>query len=92
MGTPPQIFEGDQSQAKGFLEDFKAYVQVNCGVLGFDSPMRLAALFLMFIKGPDTAPWVQDMGVWLGGLPPAYDVQQVIDSLYVDFAYQFQDS
>ena len=53
--------------------------------------MRLAALLLTFVKGPNTAPWVQDMGVWLDSLPPGYDMQQVINSLYVDFAYQFQD-
>ena len=32
------------------------------------------------------------MGVWLDSLPPNYDVQQVIDQLYVNFALQFQDS
>ena len=92
MGTPPQVFEGDQSRAKDFLEDFKAYVRVNRGVPGFDSPIRLAALFLTFVKGHDTAPWVRDMGVWLDSLPPNFDVQQVIDQLYADFALQFQDS
>ena len=58
MGTPPQVFEGDRSHAKDFLEDFKAYVRVNRGVPGFDSPIRLTALFLTFVKGHDTAPWV----------------------------------
>ena len=68
MGTRPRIFTGNRAEADVFLDEFQQYVQVNCRVPGFESPIRLVALALTYIQGPTVTNWAREIGQWINGL------------------------
>jgi hypothetical protein len=62
MGSLPQTFAGDRSQADTFISELKDYVQVNTRVPGFESPYRKVALALTLIKRPEVNGWATNVG------------------------------
>ena len=68
-------------------------VRVNYGVPGFESPIRLVALALMYIQGPTIANWACEMGQWLDSLNPVLDnILDVLQQFYEEFRSQYADS
>ena len=50
MGQLPQIFDGDCTKAKAFMEEVKEYIHLNTNVNGLHSPMKKVSFVLMLIK------------------------------------------
>ena len=86
MGTPPQVFSSNQAEAEVFLDEFQQYIQVNYGVPGFESPIRLVALVLTYIQGPMVANWACEMGQWINSLNLILDnIPDVLQQFYDKF-------
>ena len=58
-GNPPPEFNGDQSQASTFMNQFNLYRLANMEADQMRVPMKRAALLLGFIKGPNVDAWVK---------------------------------
>ena len=93
MGSLPQIFNRDRSEADDFIKEVKGYFCLNADVPRYNSPYKKVAFTLTLIKGEEPAQWVWNMGNWLDTLDPVVDN---IKDLWLQFleayAYQFQDS
>ena len=68
MGSLPQIFYGERTKADDFIDKVKAYLHLNAGIAGYNSPFKKVAFTLTLVKGESTAQWVRDMGDWLDRL------------------------
>ena len=84
-----QIFYGDRTKANSFIDEVKAYLQLNTDVTGYNSPFKKVTFTLALIKGKSIAQWVRDMGNWLNGLVLPRDN---IPGLWDQFQNQFQDT
>ena len=74
------------------MDEVRMYFRLNEGVPGYESFKRRVAFILTLIKGPEVAGWVRDMGTFLDGIDPVYDLPDVLEQFYIEFATQFQDS
>ena len=63
-GNPPVIFDGDRSKADEFMNDFNLYRMTNIDTDQMTNPMKRAALFLTYIKGPNVNDWVREKTMW----------------------------
>ena len=52
--NPPTEFDGDQSKAKTFMNEFSLYRMANIDAEQMMNPMKRTALMLSFIKGPSS--------------------------------------
>ena len=73
MGQLSQIFDGDRTKAKAFMEEVKEYIYLNTNVNGLHSPMKKVSFVLTLIKGNDVRGWVEDMGTVVDQLNPLID-------------------
>ena len=55
MGELPQIFHRDRTKANNFINEVKAYLQLNADIAGYDSPFKKVTFTLTLIKGESTA-------------------------------------
>jgi hypothetical protein len=62
MGQLPQVFDGDRTKAKAFMEEVKGYIRLNTNINGLNSPMKRVSFVLTLVKGDDVRSWVEDMG------------------------------
>ena len=93
MGQLPQVFDGDRTKAKAFMEEIKGYLRLNAGVNGFNSPMKKMAFVLTLIKGDDIRSWVKDMGGILDRLNPLINnIPEVWKRFCDKFRDQFLDT
>ena len=93
MGALPQIFYGDRTKANDFINEVKAYLQLNADVAGYDSPFKKVTFTLTLIEGESTAQWVRDMGDWLDGLiMPRDNIPDLWNQFLREFQDQFQDT
>ena len=63
-GNPPSEFNGDQALVNMFINEFNLYCLANVEAEQMTLPMKRAALFLGFIKGPDVKDWVKKWTNW----------------------------
>ena len=73
-GNPPEEFDGDRAKAEAFKTQFNLYWIANNDADQMTNPMKRAALFLGFIKGPNVKDWVKRCSAWIidqfnGGRP-----------------------
>ena len=93
MGQLPQVFDGDRTKAKAFMEEVKGYICLNNNVNGLNSPMKKVSFVLMLIKGDNVRSWVEDMGRVIDRLDPLMDnIPEVWDHFCEKFATQFLDT
>ena len=90
MGALPIPFDGNRERADDFIEELKAYIRLNQGLMA--SYIKRVALTLTLLKGPLVASWAKDMGVFYDTLVPADDVPDLWEQFLGEFARQFQDS
>jgi hypothetical protein len=69
MGNKPENFYGDRAKADMFIEDVKAYLQLNEDVAGYNSPKNKIAFTLTCMKGDKVSEWTRAMGEMLDTLP-----------------------
>ena len=92
MGQLPQIFSGERDKVDDFIEEVKAYFQVNEDVAGYNSPIKKVAFTLTLIKGDQVAGWVRDMGTWVDGLNHIHNNFPIVWTQFLnEFEAQFQD-
>ena len=77
MGALPAIFDGDRLKADDFVDELKAYIQLNRSVPGMESFIKQVSLALTLIKGHLVAGWNRDIGQWLDALGPNDDILAV---------------
>jgi Retrotransposon gag protein len=87
MGKLPEPFYGNQTKAKHFMQEVKAYLRLNQDIPGFDSPMKKVAFVLTHMKGPDVAGWARDIGEVLDDLRMPQDN---IPILWTQFCEEFE--
>ena len=93
MGQLPQVFDGDRTKAKAFMEEVKGYIHLNNNINGLNSPMKKVSFVLMLIKGDDVRSWVEDMRRVIDRLNPLIDnIPEVWDHFCEEFATQFLDT
>jgi hypothetical protein len=63
-GNPPDIFDGDRATVDTFMNQFNLYRIANLDAEQMVNPMKRAALFLGFIKGPNIKDWVKRWTNW----------------------------
>jgi hypothetical protein len=63
-GNPPDVFNGDRATVDGFMNQFNLYHITNIDAEQMINPMKCAALFLGFIKGPNVKDWVKQWTNW----------------------------
>jgi hypothetical protein len=63
-GNPPDVFDGDRATVDAFMNQFNLYHIANLDVEQMVNPMKRAALFLGFIKGPNVKDWVKQWTNW----------------------------
>jgi hypothetical protein len=51
MGNLPQVFNGNQAKANGFIEEVKGYLHLNRDVAGYNSLIKKVTFTLTLIKG-----------------------------------------
>ena len=92
MGNLPHEFTRDRTKADNFIEEVKAYFQVNEDIAGFNLPIKKVAFTLTLIKEDEVTGWVQDMGTWINGLDQVNDNFPIMWTQFLDeFVAQFQD-
>src|SRR6266404_6433408 len=64
-GNPPSEFDGDQSKANTFRNQFDLYRITNIDAEQMTNPMKRTALFLGFLKGPKVKDWVRKWTNWI---------------------------
>jgi hypothetical protein len=69
MGNKPGNFYRDRAKANTFIEDVKAYLQLNEDVARYNSPKNKIAFTLTCMKGDEVSGWTQSMGEMLDNLP-----------------------
>jgi Ty3 transposon capsid-like protein len=93
MGNLPQVFNGDQKNARAFLDSILGYFRANARVPSLNSPMRKVSIALTLIQGTQVATWVRDMGAWIDSLDPVDDdIQFTWDTFIQEFTEHFTDS
>ena len=93
MGQLPQVFDGDRTKAKAFMEEVKGYIRLNTNVNGLNSSMKKVSFVLTLIKGDDVRSWVEEMGRVIDRLNPLVDnIPEVWDHFCSEFATQFLDT
>ena len=93
MGQLPQVFDGDRTKVKAFMEEVKGYIRLNTNVNGLNSPMKKVSFVLTLVKGDDVRSWVEDMGRVIDRLDPLVDnIPEVWDHFCAEFATQFLDT
>ena len=93
MGQLPQVFDGDHTKAKAFMEEVKGYIHFNANVNRLNSPMKKVSFVLTLIKEDDVRSWVKDMGRVIDWLNPLVDnIPEVWDHFCEEFATQFLDT
>jgi Retrotransposon gag protein len=93
MGNLPQIFDGERTNSRNFLDAILGYFRANARVPGLNSPIHKIAITLMLIQGPKVATWTRDIGAWLDSLDPATDdIQLTWDMFVQEFTEHFTDS
>jgi Retrotransposon gag protein/Zinc knuckle len=93
MGNLPQIFDGERTNSRNFLDAILGYFRTNSRVPGLNSPIRKIAITLTLIQGPKVATWTRDIGAWLDSLDPATDdIQLTWDTFVQEFTEHFTDS
>jgi len=92
MGALPAVFNGDHMYANDFIEQLKAYIQLNRQVAGMGSFIQRATLALTLIQGPLVAKWTRAIEAWLDTLQAVDDIPVVWDQFLAEFANQFQDT
>jgi hypothetical protein len=68
MGNKLENFYGDRAKADTFIEDVKAYLQLNKDVAGYNSPKNKIAFTLTCMKGDKVFGWTRAMGEMLDTL------------------------
>jgi hypothetical protein len=68
MGNKPENFYRDRAKADTFIEDVKAYLQLNEDVVGYNSPKNKIAFTLTSMKGDEVSEWTRVMGEMLDTL------------------------
>jgi hypothetical protein len=63
-GNPPDVFDGDRATVDSFMNQFNLYCITNIDAEQMVNPMKQAALFLGFIKGPNVKDWVKWWTNW----------------------------
>jgi hypothetical protein len=63
-GNPPDVFDGDRAMVNMFMNQFNLYCITNIDAEQMNNPMKHAALFLGFIKGPNVKDWVKRWTNW----------------------------
>jgi hypothetical protein len=58
MGSLPQLFDGDQKLARGFLDQLTNYFQANSQVAGLNSLICKVSIALTLFQGQQVAAWV----------------------------------
>src|SRR5258707_9940447 len=87
------VFNGDWTKAKPFIDQLNPYFLLNLDVLGFNSPIKKVALAITLIKGPDIMGWTRALGELLRALDPVHDnVPALWEHFEREFRKKFQDS
>ena len=73
MGELPDVFNGDRTKAKSFINQLNHYFLLNLDVPGFNSPIKKVALAITLIKGPEVMGWTRVLGELLRALDPVHD-------------------
>ena len=94
-GNPPSEFNGNRTLADAFINEFNLYHIANIDAEQMTSPMKQAALFLRFIKGPNVKDWVKKWTNWTireftAGRPLCDDYYW--DQVFEGFQQAFQDT
>ena len=93
MGQLSQVFNGDHTKAKAFMEKVKGYICLNTNVNGLNSPMKKVAFILTLVKGDDVRSWIEDIGRVIDQLNPLVDnIPEVWDHFCEEFTTQFLDT
>ena len=92
MGALPAVFNGDHMYADDFIEQLKAYIQLNRQVVGMGSFIQRAAFALTLIQGPLVTEWTRAIGAWLDTLQVIDDILVVWDQFLAEFSNQYQDT
>jgi hypothetical protein len=85
MGNKPENFYGDRAKADMFIEDVKAYLQLNEDVARYNSPKNKIAFTLTCMKGDEVSGWTRAMGEMLDTLPRDQNVPLLWDFFLQEF-------
>jgi hypothetical protein len=92
MGNKPENFYGDRVKVDTFIEDVKAYLQLNEDVAGYNSPKNKIAFTLTCMKGDEVSRWTQAMGEMLDTLSRNQNVPLLWDFFLQEFEVQYLDT
>jgi hypothetical protein len=92
MGNKPENFYGDRAKADTFIEDIKAYLQLNEDVAGYNSPKNKIAFTLTCIKCDKVSKWTRAMGEMLDTLLQDQNIPLLWDFFLQEFEVQYLDT
>jgi hypothetical protein len=92
MGNKPENFYRDRAKADTFIEDVKAYLQLNEDVAGYNSPKNKIAFTLTCMKGDEVSGWTRAMGKMLDTLPRDQNIPLLWDFFLQEFEVQYLDT
>jgi hypothetical protein len=92
MGNKPENFYGDRAKSDTFIEDVKAYLQLNEDVAEYNSPKNKIAFTLTCMKGDEVSGWTRAMGEMLDTLPQDQNVPLLWDFFLQEFEVQYLDT